>query len=178
MSPADSASRAGAMPEASGCWSSGTFANKMKLIPDREAEISCGILSIWVLRRQFPDSADYWDGNWLDVVAHCSDQGAAVTVSGSILHLGEVEVWMKEMEEMDRSLKGTAKLPTIEPNLSVALECNERGQITATCHITPDQLTQTHEFIFPMDQSYLKGIISQCRKVLSAYELRDPHQKI
>lgn len=150
----------------------------MKVLPDREADLNCGILSIWVLGRQFPDSPDYWDGNWLDVVAHCSDRGASVTVSGPILHLGEIKRWMEEMEEMDRTLTGTAGLPTLEPNLSVALECNKLGQITATCRITPDQLAQTHEFIFPMDQSYLKSMVSQCCKVLNIYGVRDPQQKL
>jgi len=28
-------------------------------------------LQIWIHGRQFPDAADYWDGNWLRVTAHC-----------------------------------------------------------------------------------------------------------
>ncbi len=148
----------------------------MKVIPDREADIRCGHLSIWILRRQFPDETDYWDGNWLDVVAHCGDQGASVTVSGSILHLGEIKQWVDELEVMNETLKGSARLPTIEPNLSISLECNDLGQITATCQITPDQLRQSHEFIFDIDQSYLNGILSQCRRVLNEYVVRKPNE--
>ena len=145
----------------------------MKNIPEREPDIKCGILSIWVLHLQFPKATDYWDGGWLDVVAHCSDHGASVTVSGSILHTGEIRTWMEELLKMDDTLQGTASLPTIEPNLAVSLDCNERGQITAKCQITPDNLRQIHEFIFDIDQSYIKGIVSQCRTVLQTYERCD-----
>jgi hypothetical protein len=148
----------------------------MKIIPEREADIRCGIVSIWVLGRQFPEASDFWDGNWLDVVVHCSEHGAAVTVSGSLLHLGEIEQWMQELEKMNRCLKGSAKLPAIEPNLSLSFDINERGQIKATCHITPDHLKQSHQFTFDMDQSYLNGIISQCRKVLGEYGIREPYE--
>ena len=62
-------------------------------------------------------------------------RGASVAVSGPILHLGEIEIWRKEMMEMHRTLQGTTMLPTLEPNLSIVLECNNLGQITATCLI-------------------------------------------
>jgi hypothetical protein len=149
----------------------------MNNLPERAADIKCGILSIWILQRQFPDATDNWDGNWLNIIVHCSNLGASVTVSGSILRLEEIKEWSQAIEVMDRELKGTAQLLTIEPNLAITLECNQRGQITAKCQITPDQLTQTHEFIFEIDQSYLKGIVSQCRKVLQTYELREPQKQ-
>lgn len=145
----------------------------MTIIPEREADIRCGILSLWILERQFPDAADAWDGNWLNVIAHCGAQGAFVTVTGPILRLDEVKAWLEELEELDRTLKGTAGFSTMEANLSVSLEGQERGQIAASCRITPDQLTQSHEFLFAMDQSYLKGILSQCRLVLKTYPLRE-----
>ena len=80
-------------------------------LPQAEPSITCGILKIWILSRQFPDATDFWDGNWLNVIAHCSDQGSNVTVNGSILHLREIETWFDELLKMDESLTGNAELP-------------------------------------------------------------------
>jgi len=60
MAPADPASRAGVTPEASGDWSSGTFANKMTAPLERPAGfgvwiLSCGVgllalpIVVWIL---------------------------------------------------------------------------------------------------------------------------------
>jgi hypothetical protein len=43
--------------------------------------------------------------------------------------------------------------------------------------ITPDNLTQKHNFMFEIDQSFLLGIISQCKEILNKYEIRDKDQK-
>lgn len=37
-----------------------------------------GVLQIWVLGREFEDSQDYWDGNWLRVLIHCSSEASDV----------------------------------------------------------------------------------------------------
>ena len=37
---------------------------------------------LWVHGRQFPDSQDCWDGNWLNVTAHCD------AAKGSVWALG------------------------------------------------------------------------------------------
>ena len=142
-------------------------------LPQTEPSISCGILKIWILSRQFPDATDYWDGNWLNVIAHCSDKGAAVTVSGSIIHLREIATLRAELLNMDESLKGSAEMPTIEPNLHLKLDCNHLGHIAGECHITPDHMTQSHSFDFDLDQSYLKHLIRQCDRVLEEYPVRD-----
>ncbi|GGZ44510.1 hypothetical protein GCM10011273_34090 [Asticcacaulis endophyticus] len=55
-------------------------------------------LDIWVHGREFPDSDEYWDSNWLRATAHCSLSGARVTASGSILHLSEIHSWLTELE--------------------------------------------------------------------------------
>jgi hypothetical protein len=44
-------------------------------------------LQMWIHGRQFPNEEDYWDGNWLNVTAHCGSQGADVWTSGPILHV-------------------------------------------------------------------------------------------
>jgi hypothetical protein len=146
------------------------------MLPERRSDLCCGLLSIWIVGRQFPDATDYWDGNWLNVVAHCSDGGASVTVNGTILHLGEIAAWLKDLTKMSDLLGGTAELPAIEPNLKLKLICDHLGHIQAECWITPDHLKQQHRFTFEIDQSYLPGLIGECNTILQRYPIRDPQQ--
>ena len=39
-------------------------------------------LSIWALARQFPNSEDYWDGNWITIHARVEAPGARVDAQG------------------------------------------------------------------------------------------------
>jgi hypothetical protein len=145
-------------------------------LPDSDPDISCGLLNIWVLGRQFPEANDYWDGNWLRIVAHCAGEGAFVTVTGPIIHLREIAAWRRELVKMNELVGGTAELPTLEPNLRLALACDRRGHVQVECQITPDHMAQSHSFSFEIDQTYLGGVICACDRVLEEYPIRDPDQ--
>lgn len=43
-----------------------------------QPDIKLNGLQIWIHGRQYPNEEDYWDGNWLNVTAHCGSQGAEV----------------------------------------------------------------------------------------------------
>jgi hypothetical protein len=129
-------------------------------------------LQIWVHGRQFPDSHDYWDGNWLCVTAHCGGGGASVFVTGSFIHLGELDRWSIEAQTLQKDLNGEAKLACIEPELSVDLKCTSSGHITMEVRITPDHMTQGHWFQFGIDQTYLAPLIDQCQSILGEYPIR------
>lgn len=143
----------------------------MKL-PESAPNLTCGLLRIWVMGREFPDSTDYWDGNWLRVVTAVSDRGASVAVSGPILHLGEIVSWRDELIRFDKTLKGKARLTPLEPNLSIELTCDRLGHVEAECFITPDHLTQSHSFTFDFDQSCLKSLIRECDTILHEFPIR------
>lgn len=51
--------------------------------PDIELEGS----QMWIHGRQFPNDEDYWDGNWLNVTAHCGSHGANVWTGGPFFML-------------------------------------------------------------------------------------------
>jgi hypothetical protein len=61
-------------------------------------------LQIWIHSRQFPNEKDYWDGNWLNVTAHCGKHGADVWASGPILHVPDLTRWLAALEEMTKPL--------------------------------------------------------------------------
>lgn len=135
-------------------------------------DIKLAGLQIWIRGHQFPEAEDYWDGNWLNVVAHCGSHGADVWTSGSILHAPDVARWLIALEEMNRTLSGEANLVSLEPELSVELKMETLGQVTIRVEITPDYMTQEHAFRFELDQSYLKTLNEDCRKVLAKYSVK------
>jgi hypothetical protein len=129
-------------------------------------------LRIWVHGRQFPDSDDYWDGNWLKVTANCGGNGATVSVTGPIIHLSELDRWLVQTEGLYRSLAGKANLDCMEPLLSVSLKAKSLGHIKLEVSITPNHLTQKHWFQFEIDQSYLPALVRQCRSLLGTYPIK------
>ncbi len=130
-------------------------------------------LRLWIHGRQFPDSDDYWDGNWLNITAHCQASGANVTAGGSILHLSELHGWLKSLEKMNATLQGSASLECMEPELGVAIKAGNLGHIEMEVNITPSHLEQQHRFIFEIDQTYLPDLIEQCSSVLATFPLKD-----
>ena len=141
-----------------------------------EPVLIVGPLRVRVRRRQFPDAQDYWDGNWVDVVAVCTTPGATVTAEGPIVHLGEVRGFLSECEALQQELQGKATLDCVEPNLRVRMELDKLGHISVRIEITPDHMTERHRFDDMIDQTYLPAIINGCRRLLDTYPLRDPNQ--
>jgi len=70
------------------------MANGYQTIVLGRPDLQVGGLQLWIHARQFPDSEDYWDGNWLMVTVRCCASGAEVWVKGPILHLSELHHWM------------------------------------------------------------------------------------
>lgn len=73
---------------------------------------------------------------------------------------------------MNRTLSGEADLVSLEPELVVELKMDSPGRISMRVEITPDHMTQEHNFHFEIDQSYLRSLIESCRKVLAKYPIR------
>ena len=129
-------------------------------------------LQIWIHSREFPEREEFWDSNWLNVTAHCGANNASVWVSGSILRNEEIAAWLVALEKLNETLSGEANLETLEPELKVKLSAAQLGGILLEVEITPDQFTQQHHFEFDLDQSYLNGLISSCRKILSEFPIK------
>jgi len=137
-----------------------------------EPDIRIHEFSLWIFGRQFPSSEDYSDGNWLNVKAEVRASDATVRASGAILHLGELAGFANELEKLDQTLAGTARLNCIEPNLKIVIEAGRLGHLKATIDITPDHMFQRHTFISEIDQTFLKPLLIQLRSVLSRYPLK------
>ena len=136
------------------------------------AHIRLAGLQIWVQRRQFPERNDYWDANWIIATVQCGAEGADVWIKGPIIHLPEIERWADEAEQLYKTLSGEANLDCMEPELSVELKAKELGHISMVVTITPNNVTQEHTFQFELDQSFLVGLISDCRRVLREFPIK------
>jgi len=139
-----------------------------------EPDLVIAGLRVWIHGRQFPQSVDYWDGNWLRVTAYSVYQDSMVRAHGSILHLGELADLLRECEELYKTLQGCAALRCIEPNLAVELNAENGGCIRARVSITPDHMNESHSFEQEIDQTYLPPIIGSCQAILGKFPIRDP----
>src|SRR5262245_25396771 len=115
-----------------------------------DASIELGPLKVWISGRQFPDSHDYWDGNWLSATARCEGVGSRVEVNGAFLHLGELKKWKEDIEAFRGALTGSVILPTLEPTLKVKFEgsTSALGHFSGEIEITGDHITEAHRFQF------------------------------
>ena len=129
-------------------------------------------LQIWIHSREYPEREEFWDSNWLNVTAHCGARNASVWVNGSTLRNEEIAAWLVALQKLNETLSGEANLETLEPELKVKLSAEQLGGILLEVEITPDQLTQRHYFEFELDQSYLNGLISSCRKILLEFPIK------
>jgi hypothetical protein len=137
-----------------------------------EPDLKLGGFSLWVFGRQFPDANDYWDGNWLNVRARVEAPGALVEAQGAIVFAPELAKFVKQLETLYATLVGEAALRCMEPNLHVAIRGESLGHLTVKLMITPDHMTQSHEFKFDLDQTYLGPFLDECRSVLSRWPVR------
>jgi hypothetical protein len=122
-------------------------------------DVSFSGFQLWIQGRQFEAAQDYWDRNWLRVTIHYGAKGADVWTQGPILHLSELEHWLHQLQEMNRTLSGEAELAPMEPYFYSKFEMERLGHINVQTCITPDSMSQHHEFREQIDQSYLHGLI-------------------
>ena len=144
------------------------------LVPaeDRPADLAVGCLRLWVLGRQFEQTEDFWDGNWLAVEAEASAAGALVRTCGPLVHLSELERFEDECRRLHETLDGQAELVCMEPNIRVRLQSKGLGHLRCEVFITPDHMTQRHEFIGELDQTHLPAIIHAIQDVLRRLPVR------
>ncbi|MDH6258026.1 hypothetical protein [Bradyrhizobium sp. BR13661] len=137
-----------------------------------EPDLKLGGFSLWVFGRQFPNATDYWDGNWLNVRARIEAPGAVVQAQGCFVFAPDLASFTRELETLHTVLVGEARLRSLEPNLEITIQCGTGGHVTARFMITPDHMTQSHEFEFYLDQTYLGPFLDGCRSVLSRWPVR------
>lgn len=140
---------------------------------DTEPTFRLGGLSVWIDGYQYDDAVEYWDANWVNIRVECIGQQAIVKLCSPCLHLPDIANWAKECQRLWEGQVETATLVTMEPYLEITVDRsgNYKG-LVATAKITPDNLTQFHEFRIPIDQSDLARLVKSLAVVLAAFPVR------
>lgn len=141
----------------------------------REPDLKLAGLSLWALSRAYPGCDDYWDGNWIDILAVVDAPGAQVEVRGPYVRSDELAAFQDQLTTLYRELKGAAELQCIEPAVGAKVTCGSLGAIEVTVDITPDHLRQSHHFVFAIDQTYLAATLAGCQHVLRLFPVKDKH---
>ena len=129
-------------------------------------------LSIWVRGRQFPDSSDFHDGNWLILRATMQRGETSVTTEGAILMTTDFERFRDQLAAMSDTVTSEATLSGYEPNLKVTLDAGRLGHIDGQIEITPDHLGERHSFeIEGWDQTDLLKLIASCDAIMDLYQV-------
>lgn len=139
----------------------------------KDPDFCIGGFALWISGRQFPESDEYWDGNWLDVIARCSSNSSMVQAAGAFVHLSELHDFLEGCKEIYDTLSGVAKLECMEPNLGLKIEMEKTGHLQLTVSITPDNLTEDHSFLFALDQSHLPPLIKSLEKIFDLYPIQN-----
>ena len=136
-------------------------------------DIALSGLKIWISGRQFENATDFWDANWLVVTAQCASAHSEVVARGPIIHLSELENWKSALQKLHETIQGEAGLNCMEPELDVSIKLDGMGAGSVAVSITPDNLTERHDFIFSIDQSYLPPLIRALQAILRTYPIKD-----
>jgi len=138
----------------------------------RAADLLVAGLSLWVVGRHGDGSDDYWEGNWLDVIARYRAGGSRVAVAGPLVHLSELAALRAGCERMAAEVTTETGLYCMEPNLKIELWRAPNGQLIGKTRITPDHKSEMHDFGFALESADLHAIVTSCERILERYPLR------
>lgn len=143
----------------------------MAIDPSTEPDIALGPLRIWIAGRQFADESDYWDGNWLSVEARCASPDSSARVGGAIVHLSDLQSWLRDLRRLHESVEGKADLGCTEPEIAATVSLDKLGSGELVVAFRRYGF-ESHEWTVQIDQSYLPQWIASLDAVLSKYPIR------
>jgi hypothetical protein len=126
-------------------------------------------LSLAIHGREFTDSADYWDGNWLTCDVEVA-AGAFRGAFGRTIRNEDLERFRCRLVQLYEELSGTATLETLEGWLCLDVVGDGRGHLEAKGLLCDDPVYgHSLEFRLYLDQTYLPALIRQLEEVCRAY---------
>jgi hypothetical protein len=75
-----------------------------------EPALTVAGFQLWIHGREYPESEDLYDGNWLRVTAHCGASGASVWADGAIVMVTDIARFGEECEAMYARKSSSAAL--------------------------------------------------------------------
>ncbi len=135
--------------------------------------IQIGGLQIWVHNGQFPDSADYYDGNWLVATAYCSyqDNSGVWIKPTAFLLTHELKKLKEKLESLQNKCLGKFKLEMTEPYLTLEFESEFTNKVLLKVNVAPD-IRNMSQYLFHLSNSDIQNQISELKEVLTNYPVR------
>jgi hypothetical protein len=127
-------------------------------------------LSIALLGRQFPNSDDYWDGNWLTSVVVVRT-GAFTGKATGYLRTDEV-VWLNEqLKLLSQTLTGSAAFQTTEEWIVFKIDSvGKLGHLRLSgILLEPIYRDSQLRFSIGFDQTYLPPLLKQLHHVTTRF---------
>jgi hypothetical protein len=97
-------------------------------------------VSITVLGRLHPDTADYWDCNWVDALILVCVGGFTARV-GAGLRVDEIHRYAEGLNAVYQNLNGIAVLSTVEHWIDLSVKCERSGVLAGMTLARPASST-------------------------------------
>jgi hypothetical protein len=126
-------------------------------------------MEISLLRRSYPDSTDYWDGNWVSSEINISIPGISVSVPFE-LRTDELIGFLDSLTKVKNGSGNEFEMRTLEDGLYIKGEVELTGSIIWHCRITyPIGDGANLNFRFNSDLNQMESLIQQLKKELITY---------
>jgi hypothetical protein len=126
-------------------------------------------LVLTVHGRRLPDSADYWDGNWLNCDVEVA-AGAFRGALGGTIRNEDLMRFRGELARLHDQLLGAATLEALEGWICLDLVGDGRGHLEAKGRVCDDPVRgNSLEFRLDLDQSHLPALTRQMDEACRAY---------
>ncbi|MBE3203600.1 WapI family immunity protein [Parafrankia irregularis] len=126
---------------------------------------------IRVVDRMYPGAGDFWDGNWLTSPIAARIAGFTADLDAA-LRADELCSFRKELQNLHRKLRGSARLVTLEEWIKVEVRCERNGHLEVEGELSTSSPAHNRlRFSLPgLDQTDLVPLID----ALLAIERRFP----
>lgn len=121
------------------------------------------------LYRNYPNSTDYWDANWVNATIKIEIPGYKVSFNAD-LRTDELRKFLNDLKSIRQSLRGKASLTNLDGYLEFEGEIDKFGKIkwnAETCY--PAGYGAVLEFEFESDQTYLNTLIKELDDIITHF---------
>lgn len=125
-------------------------------------------IGIAVFTQSYPDSSDYWDGNWLNAKIECEIPGFAAKF-GFQLRSDEIKDFTDQLKVMAHQQKGKAALYNLDGYVEIEGTMDGRNVLWKAALCYPAGNGASLKFDFRSDQSDLFQTIKELDGVLSIF---------
>ncbi len=140
---------------------------------DREPDILVAGLSVWFDNYQFADARQYDDANWLNTRATFRGDGSTVRLASPCARTDELRDWLEALARFEKGDVHVASLNPMEPYLQMNLTRDrERNRVVLDVRITPDNATEFHHFVIPLDAASLSRLAESVGAVTRRFPVR------